>query len=257
MIVIKLGGSTLGAHDTSLDDIAAAHAEGRRLVVVHGGGATISEWLDRHGVESRFLRGLRVTDARALEVVVAVLAGLVNTQLVAELEARGAPAAGLSGADNAILRARRYDPELGFVGEIVAIDALALSSVVDNGVVAVLAPIAIEVEGEALRPQLLNVNADTVAGAVAAALHAERLVFLTDVPGVMDGEGRVLTDLTPDAARTLIAAGTVAGGMVPKVEAALQASQASVPTDVIDGREPGALRGALAGEGGGTRIAPG
>src|SRR3990170_6707275 len=103
--VVKIGGSTLGRHDASLDDIAALHAEGRRLVVVHGGGATISAWLDKHGVQSRFVRGLRATDAAALEVVVAVLAGLVNKQLVAELEARGARAMGLSGADAAILRA--------------------------------------------------------------------------------------------------------------------------------------------------------
>lgn len=192
--VIKLGGSTLGRHDTSLDDIAALHAEGRRFVVVHGGGATISEWLQRHGVESRFVRGLRATDERALDVVVAVLAGLVNKQLVAELEARGARALGLSGADSAILRARRYDPELGFVGEVIAVDADALRAVVDGGAIAVLAPIAVEVEGEALRPQLLNLNADTAAGEVAAALRAERLVFLTDVPGVMDASGAVLPD---------------------------------------------------------------
>ncbi|MBI4570450.1 MAG: acetylglutamate kinase, partial [Chloroflexi bacterium] len=133
MIVLKIGGSTLGQHDTSLDDIAALHKEGRRFVVVHGGGATITEWLAKHGVESRFVRGLRATDAAALEVVVAVLAGLVNTSLVAELEARGARAAGRSGADGALLRARRYDPELGFVGEITAVDAAALRAVVDGG----------------------------------------------------------------------------------------------------------------------------
>ena len=108
--VIKIGGSTLGNHDTSLDDIAALHAGGRRFVLVHGGGATISEWLERHGIESRFVRGLRVTDAATLDVVVAVLAGLVNKRLVAELLSRGARAIGLSGVDAAVLRARRYDP---------------------------------------------------------------------------------------------------------------------------------------------------
>src|SRR3990172_4375098 len=189
--VVKIGGSTLGQHDTSLDDIAALHKEGRRFVVVHGGGATITEWLAKHGVESRFVRGLRATDAAALEVVVAVLAGLVNTSLVAELEARGARAAGRSGADGALLRARRYNPELGFVGEITAVDAAALRAVVEGGAVCVLAPIAIEEEGGALRAQLLNVNADTAAGDVAVALGAERLVFLTDVPGVPDASGAV------------------------------------------------------------------
>lgn len=258
LTVLKLGGSTLGRHDTSLDDIAALHAEGRRFVVVHGGGATISEWLARHGVESRFVRGLRATDERALDVVVAVLAGLVNKQLVAELEARGARALGLSGADGAILRARRYDPELGFVGEVIAVDADALRAVVEGGPsggrVAVLAPIAVEVEGESIRPQLLNLNADTAAGEVAAALRAERLVFLTDVPGVMDASGAIRPALSPPEAQELLSSGVVAGGMIPKVEAALRAAQAGVRSVVVDGHEAGALRSALAGEPVGTRI---
>jgi acetylglutamate kinase len=252
--VVKIGGSTLGQHDTSLDDIAALHADGMRFVIVHGGGATISEWLDRHGVESRFVRGLRVTDERALEVVVAVLAGLVNKRLVAELQARGAPACGLSGADVAILRARRFDPELGFVGEIVAVNVEPLESVA-QGVVAVLAPIAVEVEGNAVRPQLLNVNADTAAGEVAAALQAERLVFLTDVPGVMDAAGAVQPSLSEAEARALIEAGAIAGGMIPKVEAALRSNAAGVPASIIDGREAGALRAFLRGEAGvGTTV---
>ncbi len=247
--VVKIGGSTLGRHDTSLDDLAALHDQAQQLVVVHGGGATISEWLDRHGVESRFERGLRVTDARALEVVVAVLAGLVNKRLVAELEARGARAIGLSGADDALLRARRAAPELGFVGEVVRVDTDVLRDTAEFGVV-VLAPIAIEAEGEALSSQLLNVNADSAAGAVAAALEAERLVFLTDVPGVMDASGAVRPRLSPAEARELIASGAVAGGMVPKVEAALQAAAAGVPASIIDGRVEGALRSLLAGDAG-------
>jgi acetylglutamate kinase len=247
--VIKLGGSTFGQHDTSLDDIAALHREGRRLVVVHGGGATISQWLDRAGVESKFVRGLRATDAAALEIVVAVLAGLVNKQLVAELQARGADAFGLSGADGALLRARRYDPELGFVGEITEVDAASLGSVAERAVV-VLAPIAIEGDSA----QLLNVNADTAAGDVAVALQAERLVFLTDVPGVKDASGAVQPALGPKAAKDLIASGTVAGGMAPKVEASLRAAAAGVETRIVDGREAGALRRAVAGEAIGTRI---
>jgi acetylglutamate kinase len=259
--VVKVGGSTLGRHDTSVDDIAALHAGGRRFVVVHGGGATISEWLEMHDVESRFVRGLRATDERALEVVVAVLAGLVNKRLVAELQARGARALGITGADGALLCARRYDPELGFVGEIAGVDAEALGALVDGGAVAVLAPLAIEVEGEALRPQLLNVNADTVAGEVAAALRADRLVFLTDVPGVLDAEGAVRSELSDAEARELLKSAVVSGGMIPKLEAALVAADAGVPTCVVDGREAGVLRAVLARERGdaaaaavGTRI---
>lgn len=245
--VIKIGGSTLGRHDTSLDDLSALHAAGRRLVVVHGGGATVTTWLEQHGVESRFVRGLRATDERALDVVVAVLAGLVNKRLVAEFQARGTRAFGLSGADGAILRARRYDPELGFVGEIVGVDGDTLRTVVEGGAVAVLASIAVEVEGEALRPQLLNVNADTVAGEIAAALPAERLVFLTDVAGVLDAASAVRPRLNVAEVRDLLDNGTVTGGMIPKVEAALCAAAAGVPTTIADGRQTGALRELLAG----------
>ncbi len=251
--VVKLGGSTLGRHDTSLDDIATLHNAGRRFVVVHGGGATISEWLDIYGVESRFVRGLRATDAAALEVVVAVLAGLVNKQLVAQLQARGASALGLSGADGALLRARRYDPELGFVGEITRVDAASLSAMAEH-VVVVLAPIAVEADGDELHPQLLNLNADTAAGEVAAALGAERLVFLTDVPGVMDGDGNLQPSIGPKRAKDLLDSGAVAGGMIPKLEAGLRAAAAGVETIVVDGREAGAIRQAVSGTPIGTRI---
>jgi acetylglutamate kinase len=253
LTVVKIGGSTLGQHDTSLDDIAALYKEGRRFVVVHGGGATITQWLERHGVASRFARGLRVTDEPTLDVAVAVLAGLVNKQLVAALEARGANAMGCSGADVGILRARRYDAELGFVGEITAVNTDPLENMA-GGVIVVLAPIAIEADGDSITPQLLNVNADTAAGEVAAALHAERLVFLTDVAGVMDGGGAVQARLDQDRARELLAGGAIAGGMIPKVESALRAAAAGVSAVIVDGREAGALRGALAAEGAGTRI---
>jgi len=265
MIVVKIGGSTLGAHDTSLDDIAALHAGGERIVVVHGGGATISEWLATHGIESRFVRGLRATDEAALEVVIAVLAGVVNKRLVAGLAARGARAIGLSGADGAILRARRYDEELGYVGEVTNVDADALRALAGDAIV-VLAPIAIE--DRSARPALsaakgpapssteglLNVNADTAAGEVAAALAADHLVFLTDVAGVLDREGAPRESLAPDDARALLADGSVSGGMIPKVEAGLRAAAAGSVTNVVDGREAGALRRLLAGESVGTRI---
>ncbi|MEX0786878.1 MAG: acetylglutamate kinase [Dehalococcoidia bacterium] len=253
--VIKIGGSTLGRHDTSLDDIAALHAEGRRFVIVHGGGATIGEWQARQGVEPRFHRGLRATDAPTLEIVVAVLAGLVNKRLVSELQARSARALGLSGADAAILRARRYDPELGYVGEVAGVDAAALRSIAEGGAIVVFAPIAVEVEGEVVKAQLLNVNADTAAGEIAAALPAEQLVFLTDVAGVLDESGGLRERLSADEARDLLQGDSVSGGMIPKLEAALRANEAGVPTVIADGREKGALRSILsAGASIGTRI---
>ncbi len=258
--VIKIGGSTLGSHDTSLDDIAALHSRGRRLVLVHGGGATITEWLKLHGVRSKFVRGLRVTDEATLDVVVAVLAGLINKRLVAELSARGARAIGLSGVDGAVLQAQRYDAELGFVGEVTAVDAAAVRSVVDGGAVAVVAPIAVEAGDGGSRAQLLNVNADTAAGELAAALNAQRLVFLTDVPGVKDAIGAVAATLTPEQARALIEEQVASGGMIPKLEAALLADSSGATTIIADGRESGALRtlladeAASAGSGPGTRI---
>ena len=248
--VIKLGGSTLGAHDTSLRDIAAARRDGRSIVVVHGGGAAISDWLGRAGIEARFVRGLRVTDAASLEIVVAVLAGLVNKTLVAQLSSLGAPAMGISGADSLILQARRYDEELGFVGQVVRVNPYTIEELLRFGHLPVVAPIAIEAESG----QLLNTNADTAAGEIAAALKAERLVFLTDGEGVLDEEKRLLLHLNADEARDLITSGVAAGGMIPKLEAAMKAAAAGAATRIVDGTEEGALARVLAGEGGGTTV---
>jgi acetylglutamate kinase len=247
LIVVKIGGSTLGNHDTTLEDVASLHGEGRPIVVVHGGGDLVSHWLQMHGVEARFLDGLRVTEAATLEVVVAVLAGLVNKQLVAQLNALGARAVGLSGADGALLRARRARPELGFVGEITAVERTLLETLLDGGWLPVIAPVAIEEEEGVVSGQLLNVNADTVAGEIARHLGAASLAFLTDVAGVLDGRGLLMERLSAGEARALVAAGTIAGGMIPKIEAALAAAAGGTRTVVLDGRQPHALRAALAG----------
>jgi acetylglutamate kinase len=251
--VIKLGGSTLGARDTSLRDIADARRAGHEIVVVHGGGAAISAWLKRTGVAARFERGLRVTDAATLEVVVAVLAGVVNKQLVAELGALGAPAIGLSGADSMILQARRYDEALGFVGRIARVNPFPVEELLRLGYLPVIAPIA--VEADAAAPQLLNTNADTAAGELAAALHAERLVFLTDVEGVLNAERRLVPQLNAAQAAAMIESGVAAGGMIPKLEAATRAASAGCTTRIVDGTQAGALSRVLAGEAGGTTVA--
>jgi len=250
-IVVKLGGSTLGSHDTSLRDIAAARHDGRPVVVVHGGGAAISEWLQRLGVEAKFVRGLRVTDAATLDVVVAVLAGVVNKRLVAELSALGAPAVGLSGADATLLQARRYDADLGFVGKIDHVDPAVIEELLRAGRLPVIAPIAIE---PGAGPQLLNTNADTAAGEIAAALHAERLVFLTDVDGVLDAGRHLIPYLTAAEANALIASGVAAGGMIPKLEAAIRAATAGCATSIAPGTAAGALASVLSGNGDGTTI---
>lgn len=235
--VIKLGGSTLGAHDTSLRDIATAFRNGTPMVVVHGGGATISAWLERAGLEAKFVRGLRVTDSASLEVVVAVLAGIVNKQLVAQLSQLGAPAVGLSGADAGILQARRYDEDLGYVGKIERAETKTIETLLAAGHLPVIAPIAIEPD----TAQLLNTNADTAAGEIAAALRAERLIFLTDVEGVLDADKRLIEHLTADEARALIDQGTAAGGMIPKLEASIRAASAGCATNIVDGTKPDAI----------------
>ncbi|HZP25969.1 MAG TPA: acetylglutamate kinase [Dehalococcoidia bacterium] len=254
IIIAKIGGSTLGSHDTTLDDIAELRRQGRHPIVVHGGGATISDWLARHDVPTRFERGLRVTDAETLDVAVAVLAGLVNKQLVAALQQRGVDAIGLSGADARMLKARVLDPELGLVGEVTEVNTESLISLLERGLVPVIAPIALECGAEGPSGRLLNVNADTAAGAIAAALEAGALVFLTDVPGILDGEGQLLPRVSAADHATLLEAGAVSGGMIPKVEACLAAAAAGARSLIVDGREPGALLAALSEQPAGTLV---
>jgi acetylglutamate kinase len=250
-LVIKIGGSTLGAADTTFRDVAALAKSGQVPIVVHGGGAEASRWLEAMNIPSRFERGLRVTDEAVLPVVVAVFAGLVNKRIMAAINAAGAPAAGLCGADARLITCRLSAPDLGFVGEPVSVDPRVLNALVDAGIIPVVGPIGV-VPGEA-NDQLVNINADTVAGNVAAAVGASRLVFLTDVEGVRGADGKVLTSLTPARAQELIADGTIAGGMIPKVEACLHAASLGVSVQIVDGRNSGML---LATAGAGTTISP-
>jgi acetylglutamate kinase len=250
-LVIKIGGSTLGAADTTFRDVAALARQGDVPVVIHGGGAEASKWLEAMSIPSRFERGLRVTDERVLPVVVAVFAGLVNKRIVASINAAGAVAVGLSGADGRILECRLAAPELGLVGEPTVVRPDALWALLRSGIVPVISPIGF-VPGEST-DQLVNVNADAVAGNIAAALSARRLVFLTDVEGVRDLSGVVIPHLSaPDAAR-LIDDGTISGGMIPKVEACLHAVSLGVTAQIVDGRAAGAV---AAPEGLGTSFAP-
>jgi len=250
-LAIKIGGSTLGSADTTFRDIAALAGAGHIPVVIHGGGAEASRWLDAMQIPSRFERGLRVTDERVLPVVVAVFAGLVNKRIVAAINAAGSSAVGLCGADGRILRCRIAAPELGFVGEPVSVDARAIMALHAAGIVPVIGPIGF-VPGDDT-DQLVNVNADTVAGNIAAAISAERLVFLTDVEGVRGADGSTIPRLSAADARMLIEDGTIAGGMIPKVEACLHAIEMGVSVQVVDGRRPGILRSL---EGAGTIMVP-
>lgn len=251
VVVLKIGGSVVGAAD--LQSIAALHDAGRPLVVVHGGGPLVGEWTARVGLETRFVRGLRVTDEATRDIALAVLAGLVNARIVADLVSRGIPAVGLSGVDGGMLRAEREDEELGLVGRVTLVDSGLLEDLLERGHVPVIAPAAISGDDGAI----LNVNGDSAAGAIAAALGARLLAFLTDVPGVRSKDGTIIPSLDRGRAQALVADGTIEGGMLPKVEACLIATAAGSHALIASPRDADAIERVLAGErAAGTVFAP-
>lgn len=254
IIVIKIGGSTLGSHDTSLQDIVQLQQKGQPVVVVHGGGKTVTDWLDKMGVSSKFVRGLRVTDVATLQVVVAVLAGLVNKELVAELNGLGGKALGLSGVDGALIETRLKDAEIGLVGEIVKINTEPLEAALKAGYIPVVAPPGYLPPQQGQPAAILNVNGDTAAAEIAGALKASKLIFLTDVDGVLDSSKKVISQLHSSEVQQLIASGVASAGMIPKLEACLLAVQNVPVARIIDGRQPHALLAEAEGRGGGTTI---
>jgi len=251
-IVIKFGGSTMGDPELSqafARDIALLRQAGVKPIVVHGGGPQIGSLLKRLGIESKFHSGLRVTDAQTIEVVEMVLAGSINKEIVASISAEGELAIGLCGKDGGMVFAERLrcacavnapcdnDIDLGFVGTPTKVDRRVLDVLASAGVIPVIAPIALGKDGHTY-----NVNADTFAGAVAGALGARRLLFLTDVPGVLDRSGRVIKEITVAQARSMIEDGLISGGMIPKVETCIEALACGVDGVVIlDGTSPHAV----------------
>lgn len=255
IVVVKIGGSTLGEHDTTLKDLVELQDRGARPVVVHGGGKIISEWMAARGVRPKFVRGLRVTDAVVMEIVVAVLAGVVNKSLVSSVQALGGRAVGMSGVDGGLLTAKQGDPELGLVGGEVFANPEPVRAVMAAGFIPVIAPVAARLSDDGTaEDSMLNVNADTAAGRIATALEADRLVFLTDVAGVLDTSRRVIPRLTGGQAHTLIRSNVVDGGMVPKLEACVNALDRIDHAQIIDGRRAGALLESLSGSPDGTRV---
>ena len=254
-IVVKIGGSTLGSHDTTLQDLVTLQRRGVSSVVVHGGGKIISDWMAKQGVRPRFERGLRVTDEPSLDIVVAVLTGLINKNLVASMVELGASAIGISGADDGMLRAEIRNPALGLVGSVASVNTTPIDAVLNAGCIPIIAPVALKIsDGEGASYTLLNINADTAAGEIAAALGASRLVFLTDVQGVLDTSRRLIPRLTERQAQGLINSNVAAGGMIPKLEACLTALKAGGVSHIVDGRKPSALMDAVEGETLGTRV---
>ncbi len=253
--MVKIGGATLGSQDTTIEDLVYLQRQGKSLVVVHGGGKLITEWLTRQGISSRFVQGERVSDAATLEVVVSVLAGLVNKKIVAAINDRGGRAVGISGVDGSFLQGRIKDIKLGYVGAIVRIDTTLLEMLVASGYMPVVAPIGLlsfDESNEAIR--MLNINADTVAGEIAAVVGAEKIIFLTDVVGVCDHSGKFLPKLSPNEAEALIASGVASGGMIPKIKACLSALASTATTHILDGRQPHSLLREIEKGGSGTTI---
>ena len=251
--VVKYGGHAMGEPKAARDfaeDIVLLKAVGINPVVVHGGGPQIGEMLKRLGVESTFIDGLRVTDEATAKVAEMVLSGAINKELVGWLANAGGKALGLSGKDGGLVTARKVtrttkDPEsliesivdLGFVGEPAEVDTSVIDTAVSAGMIPVIAPIAPGEDGATY-----NINADTMAGAIAAALGAARLFLLTDVAGVLDAEGQLLTDLNPADIARLKDEGTIKGGMVPKLETCVAAVESGCEAAVVlDGRVPHAM----------------
>ena len=240
-VVIKYGGHAMDKPELCTafaTDLAQLSAQDMGFVVVHGGGPQISALLTRLNIESRFENGLRVTDEATMAAVEMVLCGQVNKAVVASFAAHGARAAGISGRDGNLLRAVVKNPSLGLVGEVEAVDPALILCLLEGDFVPVVAPVANGPDGQAL-----NINADTAAGALAGALAADYFILISDVPGVLDAEGRLITSLTRAEIEKLRAEGVITGGMIPKVESCLHALNAGCQRALIlDGRSPSSLR---------------
>jgi acetylglutamate kinase len=255
VIVVKIGGSTLGQHDTTLQDLVELQKRGRQMVVVHGGGKIITEWLTKQGSPAQFVQGERVTDRAGLEVVAAVLGGLVNKNLVAGLNDLGGRAVGISGVDGSLIQGKIKDKALGYTGAVVKVEPESVVTLLESGFIPVISPVSVNLgDRPAESSLLLNVNADTAAGEIAAALRAEKLVFLTDIAGICDKTGNVINRLTAIEAEAMIDSGVASGGMIPKIRAGIRALDSACTVRIIDGRKPHALLAEMQKSRGGTSI---
>ncbi len=236
IVVVKFGGNAMGDEAAMAEfarDIVLMRQVGINPIVVHGGGPMINDMLNKLGIKSEFVRGKRVTDKATVEVVEMVLTGLVNKRIVQAIMDEGGRAVGLSGKDDDLMVCEADDPELGFVGRPVEMNPQVLRDLFKAGIIPVVAPVATGMNPN----ETFNVNGDTAAGAIAGALKADRLLLLTDVSGVKDASGNVVTAMTPEEVSAMIDDGTIAGGMIPKTETALKAIEEGVRAVVIlDGR---------------------
>ncbi len=240
VVVVKFGGNAMGDDAAMAEfarDIVLMRQVGVNPVVVHGGGPMINDMLNKLGIKSEFVRGKRVTDKATVEVVEMILSGLVNKRIVQAINDQGGRAVGISGKDDDLMVCEVDDPELGFVGKPVEMNVQVLRDLYNAGIIPVVAPVATGVADN----ETFNVNGDTAAGAIAGALQADRLLLLTDVAGVKNAAGEVMTQITPEEIRQMTAEGVIAGGMIPKTETALMALDQGVrAVTILDGRIPNA-----------------
>ena len=236
VVVVKFGGNAMGDDAAMAEfarDIVLMRQVGVNPVVVHGGGPMINEMLAKLGIKSEFVKGKRVTDKATVEVVEMILSGLVNKRIVQAINDQGGRAVGISGKDDDLMVCEADDPELGFVGRPVEMNVQVLRDLYNAGIIPVVAPVATGMADN----ETFNVNGDTAAGAIAGALKADRLLLLTDVSGVKNAAGEVMTQITPEEVRAMTREGVIAGGMIPKTETALAALDQGVrAVTILDGR---------------------
>lgn len=245
VVVVKYGGNAMLNEELKsavMEDIILLSTIGIKVVLVHGGGPEINSMLKKIGKESKFVDGLRYTDSETMEVVQMVLTGKLNKDIVGLLLQKGGRAVGLSGVDSGLIRARKTEKDLGFVGEVTSVNPEIINSLLDRGFIPVVSTVALGEEGDSSR---YNINADTAAAKIAVALKAEKFVQLTNVPGVLrniDDPGTLIKRIERTALGSLKATGIIAGGMIPKIECCLTALEGGVPrTHIIDGRVPHSL----------------
>jgi acetylglutamate kinase len=254
-IVIKIGGSTFGSGDTTLEDIVTLQKKGKSIVVIHGGGNTCTEWLKRLNIKTQFVRGERVTDLPSLEVVTAVLSGLVNKELVSAINVKGGKAVGISGVDGLLIESKIKDKEMGYVGVVEKVNPAVLEALLQAGFVPVVSPVSLlSVDRTEGMPMFINVNGDPIAGEIAVALKAKKLIYLTDVDGIKDNSGRVFSNITKAEAEGMVYSGVISGGMIPKINACLRALEAGAVARIINGKKPHALLEEIQTGQGGTTI---
>ena len=240
VVVVKFGGNAMGDDEAMAEfarDMVLMKQVGVHPVVVHGGGPMINDMLSKLGIKSEFVRGKRVTDKATVEVVEMILSGLVNKRIVQAIMDAGGRAVGISGKDDDLMVCEADDPELGYVGRPVEMNVQVLRDLYAAGIIPVIAPVGTGMKDN----ETFNVNGDTAAGAIAGALKADRLLLLTDVPGVKNAEGHVMTQITPDEIRQMTAEGVISGGMIPKTETALMAiDQGTRAVSIVNGKVPNA-----------------